>query len=73
MFINLVYLLSEIFDHQGINFTRPPEITGIDAVKLLFDDFGTLRINTQAFRRDLKSRGIEMSIFNPIHREDKAS
>ena len=38
-------------------------------VKLLFDDFGTLRINTQAFRRDLKSRGIEMSIFNPIHRD----
>ena len=31
-------------------------------VKRLFDDFGTLRINTQAFRRDLKSRGIEMSI-----------
>ena len=38
-------------------------------VKLLFDDFGTLRINTQAFRRDMKSRGIEMSIFNPIHRD----
>jgi len=38
-------------------------------VKLLFDDFGTLRINTQAFRRDLKSRVIEMSIFNPIHRD----
>jgi len=38
-------------------------------VKLLFDDFGTLRINTQAFRRDIKSRGIEMSIFNPIHRD----
>lgn len=38
-------------------------------VKLLFDDFGTLRINTQAFHRDLKSRGIEMSIFNPIHRD----
>lgn len=38
-------------------------------VKLLFDDFGTLRINTQAFRKDMKSRGIEMSIFNPIHRD----
>lgn len=38
-------------------------------VKLLFDDFGTLRINTQAFRKDIKSRGIEMSIFNPIHRD----
>ncbi|MDE7478958.1 MAG: PLDc N-terminal domain-containing protein, partial [Lachnospiraceae bacterium] len=37
-------------------------------VKLLFDDFGTLRINTHAFRRDIKSRGIEMRIFNPIHR-----
>ena len=38
-------------------------------VKLLFDDFGTLRINTQAFRKDIKNRGIEMSIFNPIHRD----
>lgn len=38
-------------------------------VKLLFDDFGTLRINTHAFRKDIKSRGIEMSIFNPIHRD----
>lgn len=38
-------------------------------VKLLFDDFGTLRINTQAFRKDMKRRGIEMSIFNPIHRD----
>lgn len=38
-------------------------------VKLLFDDFGTLRINTHAFRKDMKSRGIEMSIFNPIHRD----
>jgi cardiolipin synthase len=37
-------------------------------IKLLFDDFGTLRINTQAFRKDIRSRGIEMSIFNPIHR-----
>lgn len=37
-------------------------------IKLLFDDFGTLRINTQAFRRDIRSRGIEVSIFNPIHR-----
>lgn len=38
-------------------------------VKLLFDDFGTLRINTHAFRNDIKSRGIEMCIFNPIHRD----
>ncbi len=45
------------------------KVKGGVAVKLLFDDFGTLRINTQAFRRDMKSRGIEMSIFNPIHRD----
>lgn len=38
-------------------------------VKLLFDDFGTLRINTQAFREDMKNRGFEMCIFNPIHRD----
>ena len=37
-------------------------------IKLLFDDFGTLGINTHEFRKDIKSRGIEMSIFNPIHR-----
>ena len=37
-------------------------------VRLLFDDFGTLRINTHAFRKDIRNRGIEMSIFNPIHR-----
>ncbi len=38
-------------------------------VKLLFDDFGTLKINTQAFRKDMKNRGIEMCIFNPIHKD----
>ena len=37
-------------------------------VKLLFDDFGTLRINTHAFREDMKARGLEMCIFNPIHK-----
>lgn len=38
-------------------------------VKLLFDDFGTLRINTHAFKKDIKARGIEMCIFNPIHQD----
>lgn len=38
-------------------------------VKLLFDDFGTLTINTHAFREDLKNRGIEMRIFSPIHKD----
>lgn len=38
-------------------------------IKLLFDDFGTLRINTHAFREDIKNRGIHMCIFNPIHRD----
>ena len=28
-------------------------------VKLLFDDFGTLKINTHAFRTDMKMRGLE--------------
>lgn len=37
-------------------------------VKLLFDDFGTLRINTHAFREEMKARGLEMYIFNPIHK-----
>ncbi len=38
-------------------------------IKLLFDDFGTLRINTHTFREDIKNRGIHMCIFNPIHRD----
>lgn len=38
-------------------------------VKLLFDDFGTLRINTHAFRKEIKRRGLDMCIFNPIHRD----
>jgi cardiolipin synthase len=38
-------------------------------VKLLFDDFGTVTINTYAFRKDLKARGIEMVTFNPIHKD----
>lgn len=38
-------------------------------VKLLFDDFGTLRINTHAFRKDMKNRGLDMCIFNPIHKD----
>lgn len=40
---------------------------GID-VRLLFDDFGTLRINTHQFRKDMEARGIKIMIFNPIHR-----
>ena len=40
---------------------------GVD-VRLLFDDFGTLILNTHDFREDLKLRGIKLSIFNPIHR-----
>ena len=38
-------------------------------MKLIFDDFGTLRINTHAFRKEMKKRGIEMCIFNPIHQD----
>lgn len=38
-------------------------------VKLLFDDFGTLIINTKEFREDLKSRGIDLLIYNSIHKE----
>lgn len=38
-------------------------------VKLLFDDFGTLRINTHAFRKDMQSRGIKVRVFNPIHQD----
>lgn len=37
-------------------------------VKLLFDDFGTLIINTREFRKDLQERGIEMAIYNPVHK-----
>lgn len=37
-------------------------------VKLLFDDFGALLINTKEFRDDLVTRGIDISIFNPIHK-----
>lgn len=37
-------------------------------VKLLFDDFGSLILNTREFREDLKRRGIELSIYNPIHK-----
>lgn len=40
---------------------------GVD-VRLLFDDFGTLIINTHHFKEDIAARGIKMSIFNPIHR-----
>lgn len=40
---------------------------GVD-VRLLFDDFGTLILNTHDFREDLKKRGIKLAIFNPIHR-----
>lgn len=38
-------------------------------VRLLFDDFGTLKINTHAFRKDIEDRGLDMCIFNPIHRD----
>jgi cardiolipin synthase len=38
-------------------------------VKLLFDDFGTITLNTYSFRKDIKSRGIEMCTFNPIHKD----
>ena len=38
-------------------------------VKLIFDDFGALNINTHSFRKDLKNRGIEFRIFSPIHKD----
>ena len=38
-------------------------------IKLLFDDFGTLYINDKYFREDLRARGIELCIFNPIHHD----
>lgn len=37
-------------------------------VKLLFDDFGTLLLNNRDFRRDMEARGIELCIYNPIHK-----
>ncbi len=40
---------------------------GVD-VRLLFDDFGTLIINTHHFKEDIAARGIKMMLFNPIHK-----
>lgn len=40
---------------------------GVD-VRLLFDDFGTLIINNEEFKNDLKNRGIKLVLFGPIHK-----
>lgn len=37
-------------------------------VKLLFDDFGVLLLNSKEFREDMKNRGIDLVIYNPIHK-----
>ena len=37
-------------------------------VRLLLDDFGTLIINNKKFQEDIKSRGIQMEMFGPIHK-----
>lgn len=37
-------------------------------VKLLFDDFGVLLLNSKEFRKDMASRGIDLQIYNPIHK-----
>ena len=36
-------------------------------VRLLFDDFGSLMINTEEFRHELAVLGIRFGIFSPIH------
>ena len=38
-------------------------------VRLLFDDFGTLILNTDDFRQDMKKRGIKLATFGPIHKD----
>lgn len=38
-------------------------------VRLLYDDFGSLLLNTQEFRDELASLGIRFSVFSPIHKE----
>lgn len=37
-------------------------------IKLLFDDFGVLLLNNKEFRDDIARRGIELVIYNPIHK-----
>lgn len=37
-------------------------------VKLLFDDFGVILLNNKEFRQDLEKRGLELVIYNPIHK-----
>ena len=36
-------------------------------VRLLFDDFGSLMINTEEFRHELAVMGVRFGIFSPIH------
>lgn len=36
-------------------------------VRLLFDDFGSLIVNTEEFRHELATMGVRFSIFSPIH------
>ena len=36
-------------------------------VRLLFDDFGSLMINTEEFRHELAIMGVRFGIFSPIH------
>lgn len=38
-------------------------------VRLLFDDFGTLMLNTKTFKQDMKKRGIKFASFGPIHKD----
>lgn len=35
----------------------------------MYDDFGSLLVNTQEFRDELAALGIRVSVFSPIHKE----
>jgi cardiolipin synthase len=41
---------------------------GVD-IRLLIDDFGCLAINTAEFRKELRSAGIRLAVFAPIHKD----
>lgn len=69
------YIFMEYFIvSEGIIWERVLDILtekvkkGVD-VRLLFDDFGTLMINTEDFKKDMKSRGIKLATFGPIHKD----
>ena len=66
IFVEFFILAEGIMWDQIHDILKRKAVSGVE-IKIIFDDFGSIKRQSKGFISKLKSEGIQVSIFNPIH------